>query len=108
MLQNAYLLVKIGADTAENDRHFAEICQILQLLTGPSLFVLSVVKSDEADFCNERHEDAKPDPLRTPTASAFLVGSGPSTPGAASPCGTRTSVLPDSRGNMRSYHQMVH
>ena len=25
MLQNAYLLVKIGADTAENDRNFAKI-----------------------------------------------------------------------------------
>ena len=25
MLQNAYLLAKIGADTAENERHFAEI-----------------------------------------------------------------------------------
>ena len=25
MLQNAYFLVKIGADTAENERHFAEI-----------------------------------------------------------------------------------
>ena len=25
MLQNAYLLVKIGADTAENEQHFAEI-----------------------------------------------------------------------------------
>ena len=24
MLQNAYLLAKIGADTAENDRNFAE------------------------------------------------------------------------------------
>ena len=28
MLQNAYLLAKIG-DTAENERHFAEICQKL-------------------------------------------------------------------------------
>ena len=25
MLQNAYLLAKIGADTAENERHFAKI-----------------------------------------------------------------------------------
>ena len=25
MLQNAYLLAKIGADTAGNERHFAEI-----------------------------------------------------------------------------------
>ena len=27
MLQNAYSLAKIGADTAENEQHFAEICQ---------------------------------------------------------------------------------
>ena len=29
MLQNSYLLAKIGADTAENEQHFAEICQKL-------------------------------------------------------------------------------
>ena len=29
MLQNAYLLAKIGADTAENEQHFAESCQKL-------------------------------------------------------------------------------
>ena len=28
MLQNAYLLAKIGADTAENEHHFAEILPI--------------------------------------------------------------------------------
>ena len=28
MLQNAYLLAKIGADTAENEQHFAEIVPI--------------------------------------------------------------------------------
>ena len=27
MLQNAYFLAKIGADTAEIEQHFAEICQ---------------------------------------------------------------------------------
>ena len=27
MLQNAYFLAKIGADTAENERNFAEILQ---------------------------------------------------------------------------------
>ena len=26
MLQNAYFLAKIGVDTAENEQHFAEIC----------------------------------------------------------------------------------
>ena len=29
MLQNAYSVAKIGADTAENERNFAEICQKL-------------------------------------------------------------------------------
>ena len=29
MLQNAYFLAKIGGDTAENEQHFAEICQPL-------------------------------------------------------------------------------
>ena len=29
MLQNAYFLAKIGADRAENEQHFAEICQKL-------------------------------------------------------------------------------
>ena len=29
MLQSAYFLAKIGADTAENKQHFAEICQKL-------------------------------------------------------------------------------
>ena len=29
MLQNAYLFAKIGADTAENERNFAEFCQKL-------------------------------------------------------------------------------
>ena len=28
MLSNAYLLAKIGADTAENEQHFAEILPI--------------------------------------------------------------------------------
>ena len=31
MLQNAYLLSKIGADTAENEQHFAEILPIGRL-----------------------------------------------------------------------------
>ena len=36
MLQNAYLLAKIGADTAENEQHFAEILpKIGNYPTGP-------------------------------------------------------------------------
>ena len=37
MLQNAYLLAKIGADTAENEQHFAEILpKIGNYPTGPT------------------------------------------------------------------------
>ena len=37
MLQNAYFLAKIGADTAENEQHFAEILpKIGNYPTGPS------------------------------------------------------------------------
>ena len=37
MLQNAYLLAKIGADTAENEQHFAEtLPKIGNYPTGPS------------------------------------------------------------------------
>ena len=32
MLQNAYLLAKIGADTAENERNFAKNWQLLRLV----------------------------------------------------------------------------
>ena len=32
MLQNAYFLAKIGADTAENEQHFAEILPTAALL----------------------------------------------------------------------------
>ena len=35
MLQNAYFLAKIGADTAENEQHFAEICQKLAFRRAP-------------------------------------------------------------------------
>ena len=37
MLQNAYLLAKIGADTAENEQHFAEnLPKIGNYPTGPT------------------------------------------------------------------------
>ena len=38
MLQNAYFLAKIGADTAENEQHFAEILpKTGNYPTGPSV-----------------------------------------------------------------------
>ena len=39
MLQNAYFLAKVGADTAENEQHFAEI------LPTDALSVLSVPRA---------------------------------------------------------------
>ena len=36
MLQNAYFLAKIGADTAENEQHFAEILPIGRRRPVPS------------------------------------------------------------------------
>ena len=35
MLQNAYFLAKIGADTAENEQHFAEILPIGRRVAEP-------------------------------------------------------------------------
>ena len=45
MLQNAYFLAKIGADTAENEQHFAEILPIGRRVAdrcpGPRAFRLT-------------------------------------------------------------------
>ena len=35
MLQNAYFLAKIGADTVENEQHFAEILPIGRRVAAP-------------------------------------------------------------------------
>ena len=40
MLQNAYFLAKIGADTAENEQQFAEILPIGRRVAGPPEVVL--------------------------------------------------------------------
>ena len=43
MLQNAYLLAKIGADKAENEQHFAEnLPKIGNYPTGPTAGHLSI------------------------------------------------------------------
>ena len=44
MLQNAYFLAKIGADTAENEQHFAEILPtdaVVRRAAAPGLLALS-------------------------------------------------------------------
>ena len=46
MLQNAYFLAKIGADTAENEQHFAEI------FGQPTLSDVSAVRS--SSWCAEK------------------------------------------------------
>ena len=55
MLQNAYLLAKIGADTAENDRNFAKIWQLpygsttLRAVLKPAAAVVN--RSDNEALC---------------------------------------------------------
>ena len=50
MLKNAYVLAKIGADTAENEQHFVEICQELATtLRGRARPLLLVDAADEHD-----------------------------------------------------------
>ena len=52
MLKNAYLLAKIGADTAENERHFAEILPIgrrVADLTSPRNCQLLGVDADRLE-----------------------------------------------------------
>ena len=61
MLQNAYLLAKIGADTAENEQHFAEIlpklattapsflrepAQLTTVVLGPEIVLTGAVRMD--------------------------------------------------------------
>ena len=46
MLQNAYFLAKIGADTAENEQHFAEILpKTGNYPTGPVPMLSTLAKS---------------------------------------------------------------
>ena len=48
MLQNAYLLAEIGADTAENERDFAEILpKIVNYPTGPEAAARTAVLTAE-------------------------------------------------------------
>ena len=47
MLQNAYFLAKIGADTAENEQHFAEILpKTGNYPTGPAVAGRSLVERE--------------------------------------------------------------
>ena len=52
MLQNAYFVAKIGADTVENERNFAEnLPKIGNYSTGPAVVSLLTRTAPEAASC---------------------------------------------------------
>ena len=65
MLQNAYLVAKIGASTAENEQHFAEILPIGRRVTGRSARASSraprarAAADFEANECGQRERSVK-------------------------------------------------
>ena len=61
MLQNAYLLAKIGADTAENEQHFAEILPT----TGNSRRMLNVRRGRQASGASAGEPAAGRRPYRS-------------------------------------------
>ena len=63
MLTNAYLLAKIGADTAENEQHFAEILPI-----GRRVAALGLRTLVAADLCRNGSRRG------LPSVEAFLRG----------------------------------
>ena len=70
MLQNAYLLAKIGADPAENEQHFAEILQkfmdrngrpaVPGALEATALAVLHAPRAGAADLGWVRSKESGP------------------------------------------------
>ena len=54
MLQNAYFLAKIGADTAENEHHIAEILQYTAEQSAVHSLCTAVVSSFAAQFAAQR------------------------------------------------------
>ena len=60
MLKNAYLLAKIGADTAENERRFAEnLPNIGNYPTGPQLAERWASSAPNAGFGHSASSDAR-------------------------------------------------
>ena len=51
MLKNAYFLAKIGADTAENEQHFAEILPIGRRVADRSGLLPQRLLLQEPDAC---------------------------------------------------------
>ena len=60
MLQNAYFLAKIGADTAENEQHFAEILPTDAMYAMP------------ANALRHQHIHAQAPPMFILTQSVYL------------------------------------
>ena len=79
MLQNAYFLAKIGADTAENEQHFAEILPKIAPRGAGDTAKLPLLPSTPAAGTGARARGCGPplfrtDPFRaTATASRLLV-----------------------------------
>ena len=71
MLQNAYLLAKIGADTAENERNFAEkLTKIGNYPTGPlpvrERFTCSPLTASRTTVISQRFVFSPRDALEMP------------------------------------------
>ena len=80
MLQNAYFLAKIGADTAENEQHFAEILPKTGNQLAPQLDALrhggarlGLVPRADREHDGEPPERRGCAPLRQPGRSSPLV-----------------------------------
>ena len=57
MLQNAYFVAKIGADTAENEQHFAEILpKTGNYPTGPSGMEATLVQNGLGDKLKHKRD----------------------------------------------------
>ena len=61
MLQNAYFLAKIGADTAENEQHFAEILPIGRRVAAPRPGTLKYAVSRPAEPVDPLHRPVRGD-----------------------------------------------
>ena len=49
MLQNAYFLAKIGADTAENEQHFAEIAEVADVAAAQQRLARAALRGGGRD-----------------------------------------------------------
>ena len=88
MLKSAYLLAKIGADTAENKRHFPKKFQLLY----PHQLAAATLSVSPTEPCAEGDTD----PARSRVASTITASTltRSSTPGASKvPCSSRSCKI---------------